>query len=235
MPALSHKSLGDRSLSIWQYLIIVAISSGLVAISFNFFPRSVRWSEFSDFVLQITLLVIVGFAFWYFTRGYFYKYIGIEKIDFGWVVVSLVAGCLIFSYEFILFSEYHSRTVVENLSEFENWKEFRFLLALFLTAVIVGPVLEEFVIRGAFISSLLTRLSPSIAVLVQSVVWSSLHFSQENYLILVDLFVFGVVLGVLRVKSGSIFPGLISHSVVNLSWLVYWLHFLPNIGIVPFG
>ena len=54
------------------------------------------------------------------------------------------------------------------------------------------------------------------AVLITSVFWAAMHAGQYGIINIIWIFLFGVLLGTLRLKSGSIFPGMALHAFSNL-------------------
>ena len=73
------------------------------------------------------------------------------------------------------------------------------ILLGFVSAVLVAPIIEEFLFRGFLHSQLeITRLKDWGAVIVSSLVWTAIHFQYELG-ILIFLFVFGLFLGYFRI------------------------------------
>jgi membrane protease YdiL (CAAX protease family) len=82
------------------------------------------------------------------------------------------------------------------------------------SAVIVAPLLEELLFRGMVLRALLTRFSNSAAVAISAVVFSAFHPSLVGAPCALLL---GLVLGVLLVRTGSIWPCIAAHSAWNLT------------------
>jgi sodium transport system permease protein len=77
------------------------------------------------------------------------------------------------------------------------------LLLAFLTAA--G---KEIAFRGLIFSGLLQRMRPWPAILVASFLFAAFHM---NVFLLPPLFIFGIALGVLALRSGSLLPGILLH------------------------
>ncbi|MDC0707321.1 type II CAAX endopeptidase family protein [Stigmatella sp. ncwal1] len=88
-------------------------------------------------------------------------------------------------------------------------------LALLLAGVsIAAPVCEEFFFRGLVQKGLLSSsLSRAGAVGVTAVVFSAFHLDPVGFLARVEL---GVLFGVLRLYTGSLWPGILAHSANNV-------------------
>lgn len=91
----------------------------------------------------------------------------------------------------------------------------QFKLLLWFTICIVVPVYEELVFRGFALAGLQnTRLGWVGAVVLVSLLWTSLHFQYDLFL-MAQVFLFGLVIGVVRVRSGSILPAIGLHILIN--------------------
>lgn len=93
------------------------------------------------------------------------------------------------------------------------------LLAL-TTVALVPAVCEELLFRGVLLPALLTRHRPGAAVFVSAALFASLHVAPTSdggvtlYQVPQALLV-GVALGVLRLRSGSLLPGVLAHTLYN--------------------
>ena len=81
---------------------------------------------------------------------------------------------------------------------------------------IAGPVLEELIFRG-FLIFLLRRkgLKTGLVIFLTALVWSGMHWNYEPALIGM-IFVDGLVLGLIRVKTGSLWVPITLHVMANL-------------------
>jgi membrane protease YdiL (CAAX protease family) len=88
------------------------------------------------------------------------------------------------------------------------------------TVGLVAPFAEEVVFRGVSFRGLRRRLGFFPAAAVSSVLFSLAHLDLQHGL---QLFVVGIVLAWTVERSGSIFPGIVLHAVINLtSLLMIW-------------
>lgn len=94
-----------------------------------------------------------------------------------------------------------------------------FYVALLLIGVVTG-IAEEFVFRRFLFHHLLKNTHKvGVSVFSSAILFSLLHF---NYIQLLPLFTFGVVLALMYYVSGSIIPGIIAHAINNML-NIYWL------------
>lgn len=87
---------------------------------------------------------------------------------------------------------------------------------LWIALIVAAPVLEELFFRGFVISGLRrTVLGTSGAILLSSVAWAALHIQYDLYGI-ATIIVFGIILGVTRIKTGSVLLTIALHALMNL-------------------
>lgn len=82
----------------------------------------------------------------------------------------------------------------------------------FLSLVIVAPFAEEVLFRGYLFGKLRKHVPLWIAILVTSLLFGLVHF-QWN--VAVDVFALSIVLCLLRVVSGSLWPSILLHMMKN--------------------
>jgi membrane protease YdiL (CAAX protease family) len=84
-----------------------------------------------------------------------------------------------------------------------------------LAVVILGPVAEELVFRGWFFGALQKRVGTAVAIPITAVGWALLHYSYTWQVILV-IVVDGLLLGLARWRTRSVFPPMVMHALYNL-------------------
>lgn len=101
---------------------------------------------------------------------------------------------------------------------------FRYEYAVaFITLVVLAPLAEELFFRGYFLGKLKTNLNVWASVIITALVFGLLHLPgnttasgiELQWAVAIDTFALGVVLGVLRVTTGSIWAGVLLHMVKN--------------------
>jgi membrane protease YdiL (CAAX protease family) len=86
----------------------------------------------------------------------------------------------------------------------------------FVLAVVAAPVSEELLFRGFLYGGLAqSRIGPIGAIAVTSALWALVHI-QYAWPILIQIFVYGAVFGVARWRTGSLWPSLVAHALINL-------------------
>jgi len=86
---------------------------------------------------------------------------------------------------------------------------------MFLNMTVLAPVFEEFLFRGFMLEGISrSRAGPVLGVLITSAVWAVVH-SQYGWLGVTLIFFIGLVLGVARLRSGSIWLCILLHGLNN--------------------
>ena len=83
---------------------------------------------------------------------------------------------------------------------------------LALTAVVLAPLFEETIFRGALLPVLAARLGPLGGVLLSGLLFAMAHISVGE---LAPLTVLGVGLGLVRLRSGRLWPSELMHGLWN--------------------
>lgn len=94
------------------------------------------------------------------------------------------------------------------------------LLFVFISLVILPPLVEELLIRGFLYTGLRTKLPQITAALIASLVFASAHLQWGSgqpllWTAAADTFVLSLVLIWLRQRTGSLWPGIIVHFLKN--------------------
>jgi membrane protease YdiL (CAAX protease family) len=88
---------------------------------------------------------------------------------------------------------------------------------VFITLVIVAPMVEELFFRGFMFKGIsASRLGGAGAVVLSTLFWVAIHGFQYGWFPLVYLTFLGVILGMARLKTGSVFIPMILHAANNL-------------------
>ena len=87
--------------------------------------------------------------------------------------------------------------------------------AMFLSIVVIAPLLEEWLCRGVLWEALRGLASRKTCIFASAALFALLHALEALFLSLPHRFVAGLVFGWLRDRSGSLVPGIIGHAVLN--------------------
>jgi membrane protease YdiL (CAAX protease family) len=101
---------------------------------------------------------------------------------------------------------------------------------LFWVALVVAaPLFEEVFFRGFLFEGFqFSRLGPGGTVMLTSLAWTVLHVQYGSYE-LITIFILGIIFGIARLKTKSIYPSLAMHSLFNLFAMLQLAAYLGNV------
>lgn len=211
-------------------ILLLAIRE--LGVSFENVNEAVFSSALGIVVYSLTLLVAIGVPWRIFKRKTTAAQLGLDKPvrlkDFGWLgvgaisylILTVVISSLAMAFlPFIDFEEVQTTGYESIVSGYE------YVLA-FIGLVIVAPIAEEVLFRGYLFGKLrAARVKTWIAVVVVSLIFAVAHF-QGN--VGVDTFALSIVLCLLRVFSGSLWPSIMLHMLKN-GVAFYFLFINPSV------
>ncbi|MBW2020921.1 MAG: CPBP family intramembrane metalloprotease [Deltaproteobacteria bacterium] len=95
------------------------------------------------------------------------------------------------------------------------------LFVFFFTALVAAPIVEESVFRGFMYSPFRRKIGHKGSVFVTSLVWAIWHSDMRSA---VSLIITGIILVYFYVKTQSLIPSMIIHSMTNLTWFITLLY-----------
>lgn len=95
------------------------------------------------------------------------------------------------------------------------------LLLAFIALVVVAPIAEEILFRGYLFGKLQKHVPVWVAIIMTSLLFGIIHGAWN---VGIDTFVLGVVLCLLRIVSGSLWPSILLHMIKN--GLAFYLLFI---------
>lgn len=83
--------------------------------------------------------------------------------------------------------------------------------------VILTPVSEEIMIRGFMYGYFRKKIGMVFGLFLQSLIFSLLHFNYAGNasIVVIHAFIIGLILGFLYEKTGSLYPSMICHGMIN--------------------
>jgi len=126
---------------------------------------------------------------------------------------------LIISASFELIPNLLSRQVIPP-ALINEYKTAQFLPLFFAAIIIFGPLFEEVLFRGfAFEGIRHSRIGTVGAVFITSLLWSFIHF-QYNWYGMLGIFVMGLILGIARQATGSLYIPVAIHCLNNFASII---------------
>lgn len=96
-----------------------------------------------------------------------------------------------------------------------------FIIYQIVSAILIAPIFEELFFRKFLLGSLLKRYNSLIGLLVSSLCFALIHIETPNNLI--PTFTFGVVSGIVFIKTKRIMYSVLLHLLMNSFWLILLL------------
>lgn len=164
---------------------------------------------FNFFLVAFPLLIIE-----YFTGGQFLKSYGLSNFRniAKYKLLSFIT--VIIPFSIVLVSNY----LLGNFSTSFDSFQVNFALLVNILVLFIIALQEELIFRGFLINSLELRFSTATSVLLSSAIFASLHIFNTNftYISAINTFLAGLLLGLLYVKSSTL-------------WLPAFFHFFWNL------
>ena len=89
------------------------------------------------------------------------------------------------------------------------------ILMVIIAVILVAPIFEEFLFRGFMFAGIKeSRLGARGAIVITAVTWSAIHFQYDLYWV-ATIFVLGIVLGMARLRTNSLYLTIAMHATVN--------------------
>ncbi len=190
---------------IWWSLYFATVVIGII------FGRVFKNIEIMKWTLVTGYLLITVL---FFGKDYVKLSFGRIEKPMVWPAVGM-SVLIATSQAFVLFSALSLLDVdlLYQGDELERRQQFFSGIAGALNACIFGPIMEEICFRGLVLDGLLkTRCRPWLAILISALLFALLHGLGANF---VTAMLFGILVGWLYWRTGSIIPGIIIHITNN--------------------
>ena len=114
-------------------------------------------------------------------------------------------------------------SIIETLPRWLAW-------ALIIMSSVVAGICEETGFRGYMQVPLEKRYGPVTGIIVVSVVFTFIHLNKIWAApVIPNIFFASVLLGILAWQSGSLIPGIIGHSILDVfDYSFWWTNFIPR-------
>ncbi len=124
----------------------------------------------------------------------------------------------------------HGQTVTQDIQTLGIGTPMALRIALVIVVTSVGPMVEELLFRGVLLSALIQRLSAGWSMAISALLFSLVHLPsmQWQWFALPDLALLALAVAWLRLRSGSLWPGVLAHSINNLLAVVAWFVVVPS-------
>jgi len=146
------------------------------------------------------------------------EYLGLKRITVKQIlaVLGIMAAFIVLSDGLgLLINREASNDFVVNVYTTSIWP-----VLLWASLIIFAPIFEEAFFRGFLFEGFRqSRLGPIGAVLLTAFAWALLHIQYDFYGI-ATIFVMGILFGIVRIRTGSLWSTLIMHAFANMVALI---------------
>lgn len=227
-------------LPVWVFLGFILAQALALAIiwllqqagvSFNSFNEIIFNSVAGATIYALAILIVLGVPWLIKKRRTTKEDLGIHRMpswmDIVWTppgfVVYLILTSLVTVFA-LYFLPFIDPAEAQDTGYATIATQFEYVLA-FLSLVIVAPIAEEVLFRGYLFGKLRKHAPLWIAIGITSVLFALVHFQANVGL---DVFALSIVLCLLRVVSGSLWPSILLHMVKN-GIAFYFLFINPSL------
>ena len=171
--------------------------------------------DFSNIINIVTIVICIGFFIVFLKRTTGYQVQLLSNISFVGMMLAIVC-----SFLFFLLLDRGLDPIFEGMfpqSEQDYQEMIQSLIKSPMTSLIqvciLAPIIEEILMRGVVLGGLKNSYGTVTALLISAALFACLHFNMVQTL---SAFVCGIVLGLLYIKTSSIFCCMIAHGGYNL-------------------
>lgn len=182
-------------------------------------PRDDLLYLWSSAVAGLVQYAIIGVVLLAIARGLPREALGLRRPDswrraIGLIAASLVGIWAIAAVLNVFLKAGEEQGLVPESWDGDRWAPFA---ANFVVVAVVAPVVEELVYRSVGMAVVGAAASTAVAVAVTGIAFGLAH---GLLVALPVLSVFGVILGWLRVRTGSVVPCIVLHGIFNAAALI---------------
>ena len=134
----------------------------------------------------------------------------------GWLEAALLSFLGLPLYAFVI-----GNWVLEPQEDPADWARWG---SFFIHQLCFVALAEEFYFRGALQGALEKKFSAIQACLIASLLFALAHVLADQHFLRLLVFFPGLLFGWLKIRSGSIIPGILFHALSNLTYFFFPLH-----------
>jgi len=225
----SNESLKTCKWSLIPAIIAIGfVETNIIAFAILNQIVALRKYQFNPFLLEILAFIsyclVLILSFTLLRYGYKVSIIGVFQLRLNLLPFILKIGAIL-SIVNILSIYFLDLNIMAGplkggLELIKSMRPKTFVLFGFVT-IILAPIVEEIVYRGLLYVPLHRKIGRYGAIILSALVWSYVHHFP-SLLAIIGTFIFGLILGWLYDRSGSLVPPIIFHAFKNSWILVYY-------------
>lgn len=218
---------------IFVQVIVGLIYGGLQAagVPFEGINSAVFSTVLGAIVYALTLLMVIGLPWLARSHRTSLKEVGLDRgpnwlelllAPVGLIVYLILSAALVaLAMQFLTFVDFNQTQDVGFTGISQRFE----LMLAFIMLVVIAPVAEEVLFRGYLFGKLRQHIPLWIAILITSVLFAIVHGAWN---VGIDVFALSIILCLLRVVTGSLWPSILLHMLKN--GIAFYLLFInPNL------
>lgn len=216
-------------------LYLVTLGLHAVGVSFQGANENVLNAVFGGIVYVLTIAMVIGLP-WLIKK---YKTsredVGLSRLP-SWLDILLApVGFIIYLIVSAIFILIASQLSFINLDQVQDTgfsqlgQGYEYLVA-FMMLVVLAPVAEEILFRGFLFGKLRKHVPIWVAILITSLLFAFVHGAVN---VGIDVFALSIVLCLLRLVSGTIWPSILLHMLKNA--IAFYLLFINPTLLTTLG
>jgi membrane protease YdiL (CAAX protease family) len=160
------------------------------------------------------------------TKEFNFRLIKLSSSVWKWGIVAAILFVIIVQASFVItfrIVDFPSEKFTADYKILDSMPVWVAWATLIMGSIVAG-ICEETGFRGYMQAPLEKKYGPSTAIIITSVIFMLIHLSHSwASAILPHIFFASVLLGILAYKTGSLIPGIIGHSILDIfDYSVWW-------------
>lgn len=239
-PSVKKRVLYGIGLPLWVFfgfmlaqalLLAVVYGLGAAGVSFEEIDSTILNTVVGAMVYALAITLVLGIPWLVKKRPTTLKDLGLQRLptwlDIAWAPAGMAVYLIVTAIIMALataFLTFVDPVEVQDTGFSQLVGNAQYLLA-FVSLVVIAPIAEEVLFRGYLFGKLRKYAPLWLAILITSVLFGIVHFQWNVGL---DVFALSIVLCLLRVASGSLWPSILLHMLKN-GVAFYFLFINPSL------
>jgi uncharacterized protein len=206
-------------------ILIRAIISGFLVSTIGI----TVWTVLLSIIMPPWSVIPMIFALWvywkFFSGKENFRKVTISPSNWKWGMLAAICFVVIVQSSFVItfrIKEFPAAQFTSDYKLLEKMPIWASWIMLIMSSVVAG-ICEETGFRGYLQTPLEKKYGPVAAIIVTSIVFTVIHLSKHwAYPIIPHIFFASVLLGLLAYRSGSLIPGIIGHSILDIFDYSFW-------------
>lgn len=201
-------------LTVITWTLVYLLVCGIIPTIIDIIIKNVVNIQFSS-IVNLVLTAVLNFLFIYILiKNYNIKINLFNNVSLINILFAIACSILFFLVLDKCLDPFFDSLFIESAIEYQqsinSLKEIPIIS--FFQICLIAPIIEETFIRGCILNSLKNKYGVAIAILISSIIFAVLHF---NFVQTISALICGIVLGLLYIKTNSLFCYILTHFIYN--------------------